>query len=331
MHKYLAQDWSLIGVTVRNTTSDSSATLDSGECSCATSFPGATCLETEVSEGSGIRTDYFRNFDPQWKVCIAERMSRAAKREPSRLEDTAYCLLGIFNINMALIYGEGEKAFVRLKEEIIQHSVDKTILAWDRTDHESIDQLLAPSPKYFKFTNFRFRNRTAPADEVHEITSQGLLTHMEVADHPTLEDTLLARLDHSHTFASSQKPEYQILMVLPIVSHIYNSDLLMRWISTRRQETHVHCPRELVAVDLETLQGRPWSSKRRKLCNSRWRIEYWKMDPEQGMVLRHNLMVRSFMFLSIQVGILTTFLTKATTDIVAAVGALWLPILISAG
>ncbi|KIW58748.1 hypothetical protein PV05_03246 [Exophiala xenobiotica] len=323
-HKYLAQDWSLIGVTVRNTTSDTSATLDSGECSCATSFPGATCLETG-SFGSLWHTHgLFQKLRPQWKVCIAERMSWAAKRETSRLEDKAYCLLGIFNINMALIYGEGEKAFVRLQEEIIQHYVDRTILAWDRTDHES-----TLSPKDFKFTNFRFRNRTAPADEVHEITSQGLLSHMEVADHPTLEDTLLARLDHSHTFTSSQKQEYQILMVLPIVSDIHDFDLLMRWISTRRQETHVHCPRELVAVDLETLQGRPWSFKRRKLCISRWRIEHWKMDPEEGIVLRHNLMVRSFMFLSIQVGILTTFLTKATTDIVAAaLGVLCLPTLI---
>ncbi len=49
---------------------------------------------------------------------INERMSWAAKRETKRKEDEAYSLLGIFNIHMPLIYGEGkENAFFRLKEE----------------------------------------------------------------------------------------------------------------------------------------------------------------------------------------------------------------------
>jgi hypothetical protein len=38
----------------------------------------------------------------------------------TRIEDLAYCLLGIFNINMPLLYGEGPKAFRRLQEEIIR-------------------------------------------------------------------------------------------------------------------------------------------------------------------------------------------------------------------
>jgi len=50
---------------------------------------------------------------------INERMSWAVKRETKRKEDEAYSLLGIFNIHMPLIYGEGkENAFFRLKEEI---------------------------------------------------------------------------------------------------------------------------------------------------------------------------------------------------------------------
>jgi hypothetical protein len=41
-------------------------------------------------------------------------MSWASEREPMRIEDTAYCLLGIFGVNMPLLYGEGERAFNRL-------------------------------------------------------------------------------------------------------------------------------------------------------------------------------------------------------------------------
>lgn len=61
---------------------------------------------------------------------IAQRMSWASKRETTRVEDMAYSLLGIFGVNMPLLYGEGEKAFVRLQEEIIKRSDDQSILAW---------------------------------------------------------------------------------------------------------------------------------------------------------------------------------------------------------
>jgi len=50
---------------------------------------------------------------------VDERMSWAARRKTKREEDAAYSLLGIFDIHMPLIYGEGrEKAFKRLREEI---------------------------------------------------------------------------------------------------------------------------------------------------------------------------------------------------------------------
>lgn len=39
--------------------------------------------------------------------CIAKRMAWASQRETTRIEDMAYCLLGIFNVNMPLLYGEG--------------------------------------------------------------------------------------------------------------------------------------------------------------------------------------------------------------------------------
>lgn len=63
-------------------------------------------------------------------VSIARRMSWAAKRVTTRTEDLAYCLLGIFDVNMPLLYGEGEKAFVRLQEEIMKDSMDQSLFAW---------------------------------------------------------------------------------------------------------------------------------------------------------------------------------------------------------
>ena len=63
-------------------------------------------------------------------VSIAARMSWAAKRKTTRPEDEAYCLMGIFRINMPTLYGEGRQAFQRLQEEIMRRSTDTSLFAW---------------------------------------------------------------------------------------------------------------------------------------------------------------------------------------------------------
>jgi hypothetical protein len=63
-------------------------------------------------------------------ACVAQKMSWASRRKTTRLEDTAYCLMGLFDVNMPLLYGEGEKAFYRLQLEIIKNSSDESIFAW---------------------------------------------------------------------------------------------------------------------------------------------------------------------------------------------------------
>ncbi|KAF5974206.1 beta transducin [Fusarium coicis] len=63
-------------------------------------------------------------------IPVAQRMSWAARRETTRVEDIAYCLLGIFDVNMPLLYGEGSKSFVRLQEEIVKSHDDLSLFAW---------------------------------------------------------------------------------------------------------------------------------------------------------------------------------------------------------
>jgi hypothetical protein len=58
-------------------------------------------------------------------------MSWASKRETTRVEDQAYSLLGLFNVNMPPLYGEGWKAFRRLQLEILASSYDESIFAWN--------------------------------------------------------------------------------------------------------------------------------------------------------------------------------------------------------
>lgn len=65
---------------------------------------------------------------------VAERMSWASKRTTTRIEDRAYCLLGIFNVNMPLLYGEGSRAMIRLQEERLKRDEDHSLFLW-QTSH----------------------------------------------------------------------------------------------------------------------------------------------------------------------------------------------------
>lgn len=88
-------------------------------------------------------------------VSIASRMRWAANRCTTKTEDIAYCLMGIFDVNMPLLYGEGKKAFIRLQEEILKASDDQSIFAWaappsECGDSEHVSGLLSQSPAWYK-------------------------------------------------------------------------------------------------------------------------------------------------------------------------------------
>ncbi|KAI5985040.1 heterokaryon incompatibility protein-domain-containing protein [Pisolithus albus] len=62
---------------------------------------------------------------------VAQIMSWTAERKTTRLEDRAYSLMGLFGVNMPMLYGEGKKAFQRLQLEIVRISSDQSIFAWN--------------------------------------------------------------------------------------------------------------------------------------------------------------------------------------------------------
>ena len=87
-------------------------------------------MRKEVSHCAGIKEHALISLDVARSMSIAERMSWASHRSTTRVEDRAYSLLGLFDVNMPLLYGEGVKAFVRLQEEILKTSTDQSIFAW---------------------------------------------------------------------------------------------------------------------------------------------------------------------------------------------------------
>jgi hypothetical protein len=75
-------------------------------------------LQSWISQITGIASQALRGT-PMSQFSVEERMSWAADRQTSKEEDKAYSLLGIFEVHMPLIYGEGQRnSFRRLREEI---------------------------------------------------------------------------------------------------------------------------------------------------------------------------------------------------------------------
>jgi hypothetical protein len=117
---------------------------------------GDVDITKSLSLAAGVPVDLLTSRRPGY-YCVAERMSWAAKRKTTRGEDMAYCLLGLFDVHMVAIYGEGaEKAFRRLQMEIMQTSFDQTLFAWRRPAFEmpwqrrSASGMLARSPIDFE-------------------------------------------------------------------------------------------------------------------------------------------------------------------------------------
>lgn len=97
---------------------------------------------------TGIDKDIILHRRALRDVCVARKMSWAARRTTTRIEDTAYCLLGLFGIHLPLLYGEGANAFIRLQQEIIRVSDDQSLFAWEPLD-PSDQGLFAPRPLCF--------------------------------------------------------------------------------------------------------------------------------------------------------------------------------------
>jgi hypothetical protein len=107
---------------------------------------------------------------------VAQKMSWASKRESTRREDTAYCLLGMFGVNMPLIYGEGERAFARLQEEIMKSSDDHTLFAWRARNPPANSQrgALASSPSEFIDSRDIRRSHVIGESVPYSTTNRGL-------------------------------------------------------------------------------------------------------------------------------------------------------------
>lgn len=139
----------------------------------------------EISIITGIQVEALRRT-PVRTFSIAQRMSWASKRTTTRSEDIAYCLLGLFDVNMPLLYGEGQrKAFVRLQGEIMKESDDHSLFAWclpTADNHESQGRgLLAHSPAEFASSGTIVAVRDLRLSSPYSMTNAGLCITLPLA------------------------------------------------------------------------------------------------------------------------------------------------------
>lgn len=166
-------------------------------------------LVEPVSEIAKIQESVLRKQDRIESFSIACRMSWASRRKTTRIEDEAYCLLGLFEINMPLLYGEGAKAFIRLQKEIIQVSSDQSILVWQRSDAVSpFDSLFSfPALAWFvaRFSNCQWISTSGSllhnGRATFEVTHRGFEMHgrvLNASDRPGCEYIILDCVDVRH-------------------------------------------------------------------------------------------------------------------------------------
>ena len=150
-------------------------------------------LDTVLTQTTGIDDDILRGQEPLASRSIAQRMSWASERRTTRKEDRAYCLLGIFDVNIPLLYGEGgKKAFLRLQEEIIKQSDDHTIFAWP-IHRSNQPGLLADEPKAFRHCQSVIAVNKRRGRAPYSMTNRGL--SIKLLANPYTVDTYLVCLD----------------------------------------------------------------------------------------------------------------------------------------
>ncbi|PVH86382.1 HET-domain-containing protein [Cadophora sp. DSE1049] len=143
------------------------------------------------------------------KACIAQKMSWASKRETTRAEDEAYCLMGLFGVNLPILYGEVANAFLRLQQEIIKQSDDESIFAWKSAVYLYSSGMLATNSADFGHAGeiTRLELKGTPVFPF-EMTNKGLRIRLQLTPAtPSRSKTSEPEIDSHRLFPEFEAPD----------------------------------------------------------------------------------------------------------------------------
>jgi hypothetical protein len=137
-----------------------------------------------ISEITRIPEDQLLNFEPG-TINVRERMVWVSERKTTRIEDMAYCLIGIFNIPLSIAYGEGQMAFHRLQVEILQRSHDRGLFAWNGSPSLHNTMFAAGPEAFFPLEGSLLtagEEVAGSADPTYMLTNYGLRIPLSIYD-----------------------------------------------------------------------------------------------------------------------------------------------------
>jgi hypothetical protein len=165
--QFLGQDWKVIGIKAPASASNQGSPMIGLQ---------NDVFLANLEKITGIEGKVFRDPSCIRQTAAAQKMAWAARRQTTREEDLAYSLMGLFDVSMPILYGEGlKKAFRRLQLEIIQKNADQSIFVW-RANRE-ISGLLAESPRDFADSGLPFFWKW-PTTRPYSMTNLGLLVNI---------------------------------------------------------------------------------------------------------------------------------------------------------
>ncbi|KAH6612850.1 heterokaryon incompatibility protein-domain-containing protein [Chaetomium sp. MPI-SDFR-AT-0129] len=191
-----------------------------------------TCKEL-ISAATRIDRAILSNADYLSVFPVAERISWVAERNTTREEDMAYCLLGLLNVNMPLLYGEGaRKAFRRLQEHVISSREDSTLFLWDAASHPPLftnGTILAPSPRHFSGRKVweKWYMGSYYIGEPPQMTSRGLRVSLFIKQLTEEDKGTYERLVPHH------RATFQRMKTSPVGAHLRSG--------RSRVELYAHC------------------------------------------------------------------------------------------
>ncbi|KAH3906795.1 hypothetical protein HBI56_063140 [Parastagonospora nodorum] len=156
-----------------------------------------------ITEITGIPDAILKHEAELSEIPVAQRFSWASERKTTREEDVAYSLLGIFDINMAMLYGEGSKAFIRLQEQILSENADDSIFLWNEPfSYHKLTGILATHPKSFRQMRSIIAEPSFRPRDFH-LTNRGVRLKLGLAWD---DDTGLAIFPVKHSLGTAGKP-----------------------------------------------------------------------------------------------------------------------------
>ncbi|KAK4226562.1 heterokaryon incompatibility protein-domain-containing protein [Podospora fimiseda] len=181
-------------------------------------------LEGVLSSITNIDESILRDSSGLNLIPAGRKMAWAAGRQTTRQEDRAYSLLGIFGIEMPLLYGEGPKAFYRLQKQIASENNDLSLFAWQRKSvkgtensaaRDELSGIFANSPDDFRLcSTLKKHVDRFPSSQEFTITNKGLRMQ-------------------NHLYCLDEFNRTEFLLSLDCVEYSSRTEYVIQWLAIR--------------------------------------------------------------------------------------------------